>query len=223
MQEVQGRAHPISGDKPSSMLFHIWETFCHNRDLWLDSCTGFMHATATPDVQGSDLFLQVTLLPRSLFQAMHCSHALMHELLLPGVAAWCCAASCYSETINSLLVITIMLHLYLVIGEHLLPQCWLEKPGALQCSLLGSCKGLRLSGFARAVLQCCYCCSAANNQAYNTAAWQVGRLLIRMHVCSARMEDLCSTAPTCVSMQQKLQPALWYWGPAAFSSWCDKR
>jgi len=33
MQKVsllQGRAHPISGDEPSSVLFHTWETFCQN-------------------------------------------------------------------------------------------------------------------------------------------------------------------------------------------------
>lgn len=114
--------------------------------------------------KGSDLFLQVTLLPSSSFQAMCCSHASMQELLLPSeMAAPCRAASCYSETINSLLVITIMLHLYLVIGEHLLPWCWLEKPGTLQLSLLGSFKGLRLNGLTEAALQRCYCCSAANN------------------------------------------------------------
>lgn len=106
------------------MVFHAWEVVCRNRDLWLESFTWFMCVTATPAVNASDLLLHVTFLIGSLFlfQTSYCIHASMRELFLPSeMAAPCHAASCYLETINSLLVIAIMLHLYLVIREHLLP------------------------------------------------------------------------------------------------------
>lgn len=79
------------------MIFHAWELFCRNRNLWLDSSPWLMCVTASPAVKASDLFLQVTFLigPLFLFQMVYCSHAPMREPCLPGAAAALChAASC---------------------------------------------------------------------------------------------------------------------------------